>query len=457
MPGRISRKALLTLSVARVAQCLGLATVAFLGGSSGLQNAVANGDTRTLTFHHTHRDDEEDFTVTFKRDGKYDKDGLAKLNHYLRDWRNDKEIEMDPHLFDIVWEVYRDVGGKEPIQVISSYRSPETNAMLRRRSSGVAQFSQHMLGKALDFRIPGVALEELRYAGLRLQRGGVGFYPSSDFVHLDTGNVRHWPRMSPELLAKVMSSKPSVQLASAERRRMPAASSEDDEGETAKPAAPTRTAAVKPEKKADPKPAAKATAVATAPSAQAAFALASASSTPFTLGSAPRKAEPARPAADNAAGVQSWLKDIEQPRGNDRVPPETALAYAAAAAAPEPQRSASLANPMPLPRTPAAPSNTLPPKSQDRLGMQVKPGQRYNDPWMRSVTLATDLRYSAVTLYGPYDAKGVQAMIQKPAVSLALTFRDDPYDGLAMGRFEGAAVSFLPTVSFERQRQASLR
>jgi hypothetical protein len=114
---------------------------------------------------------------------------------------------MDRHLFDILWEVYRDVDGKKPIQIISAYRSPETNAMLRRRSAhtGVARFSQHMLGHAMDFYIPDVPLEQIRYAGLRLQRGGVGFYPTSGspFVHLDTGNIRHWPRMTHDQLARV--------------------------------------------------------------------------------------------------------------------------------------------------------------------------------------------------------------------------------------------------------------
>jgi hypothetical protein len=114
---------------------------------------------------------------------------------------------MDRHLFDILWEVYRDVDGKQPIQIISSYRSPGTNAMLRHRSanSGVARFSQHMLGHAMDFYIPGVALADIRAAGLRLQRGGVGFYPTSGspFVHLDTGSIRHWPRMTHDQLAKV--------------------------------------------------------------------------------------------------------------------------------------------------------------------------------------------------------------------------------------------------------------
>ena len=170
-----------------------------------MHDATAENETRTLCFHHTHSG--EDLTVTFKRSGRYDEDALKQLNHYLRDWRSQDETVMDRHLFDILWEVYRDVDGKQPIQIISSYRSPATNAMLRHRSahSGVARFSQHMLGHAMDFYIPGVPLEQIRYAGLRLQRGGVGFYPTSGspFVHLDTGSIRHWPRMTHDQLAKV--------------------------------------------------------------------------------------------------------------------------------------------------------------------------------------------------------------------------------------------------------------
>jgi uncharacterized protein YcbK (DUF882 family) len=184
---------------------IGLASALLMLGAGSVHDATAHNETRTLSFHHTHSD--EDLTVTFKRDGRYDEDALKQLNHFLRDWRTQDEIVMDRHLFDILWEVYRDVDGKQPIQIISSYRSPATNAMLRHRSanSGVARFSQHMLGHAMDFYIPGVPLEQIRYAGLRLQRGGVGFYPTSGspFVHLDTGSIRHWPRMTHDQLAKV--------------------------------------------------------------------------------------------------------------------------------------------------------------------------------------------------------------------------------------------------------------
>jgi len=190
-------------SLSKAGYQFGLTSLLLLAGAGSVHDATALNETRTLSFHHTHSD--EDLTVTFKRDGRYDEEALKQLNHYLRDWRSQDQTTMDRHLFDILWEVYRDVDGKKPIQIISAYRSPATNAMLRRRSSGVARFSQHMLGHAMDFFIPDVPLEQIRYAGLRLQRGGVGFYPTSGspFVHLDTGSIRHWPRMNHDQLVRV--------------------------------------------------------------------------------------------------------------------------------------------------------------------------------------------------------------------------------------------------------------
>jgi uncharacterized protein YcbK (DUF882 family) len=181
----------------------GIALLALLLGSRGLQNAIAEGDTRTISMHHMHTS--ENITITFKRDGRYDEAALEKINWFLRDWRKEQETRMDPHLIDLVWEVQREAGSKEPIWVVCGYRSPETNAMLRRHSNGVARSSQHILGHAMDFYIPGVPLEQLRFIGLRLQRGGVGFYPTSGspFVHMDTGGIRHWPRMTREQLVRV--------------------------------------------------------------------------------------------------------------------------------------------------------------------------------------------------------------------------------------------------------------
>jgi uncharacterized protein YcbK (DUF882 family) len=188
---------------ARAGYSCGLAALLVLFGARILQTAVAEGDTRTISLHHVHTD--EDLTITFKRDGRYDEAALEKLNWFLRDWRRNEQTRMDPHLIDLAWEVQRETGSHEPIRVVCGYRSPQTNAMLRRRSHGVARFSQHMLGHAMDFYIPGVPLEDLRVIGLRLQRGGVGFYPTSGspFVHMDTGGVRHWPRMTREQLVRV--------------------------------------------------------------------------------------------------------------------------------------------------------------------------------------------------------------------------------------------------------------
>src|SRR6266851_2043108 len=199
--GTVTHK--LSLRSTRAGYCCGIAAVLAFFGSQALQNATAEGETRTISFHHMHTD--EDLTVTYKVNGRYDETALEKINHVLRDWREEQPIKIDPHLIDLLWEVHREVGSKEPIWVVCGYRSPSTNSMLRHRSSGVAKFSQHMLGKAVDFYIPGVPLDQLRAAGLRAQRGGVGFYPTSGspFVHLDTGSVRHWPRMTHDQLVRV--------------------------------------------------------------------------------------------------------------------------------------------------------------------------------------------------------------------------------------------------------------
>ncbi|WP_420712714.1 DUF882 domain-containing protein [Ancylobacter sp. SL191] len=190
-------------AASRAIKTVALTALVTLGSADMLQNAVANGDTRTITLHHVHSG--ESATVTFKRNGRYDPAALKQLNVLLQDWRRKESTNMDPRLFDIVWEVYRETGATQPIQVIGGYRSPETNSMLRQRSRGVAKTSLHMQGKAMDFYIPGVPLAKIREAGLRLERGGVGFYPTSGspFVHMDTGGIRHWPRMTRPELARV--------------------------------------------------------------------------------------------------------------------------------------------------------------------------------------------------------------------------------------------------------------
>lgn len=178
----------------------------------GTQDAAANGDTRSITIRHMHT--KEETTVTFKRDGRYDSTALEKLNWALRDWRTEEPIRMDPRLFDVVWEVQRLLGSEQPFHVVSAYRAPGTNAMLRRRSRAVAKHSQHTLGKAMDFYLPDVPTARIREIGMRLQRGGVGFYPNAHtpFVHLDVGSVRSWPRMTRDQLVRLFPDEKTVHL-----------------------------------------------------------------------------------------------------------------------------------------------------------------------------------------------------------------------------------------------------
>ena len=393
----IARKfAVLSLSHAGVkaGSRIGLASALLFAAAGSVHDAAALNETKTLSFHHTHSG--EDLTVTFKRDGRYDEESLKKLNQFLRDWRSQDQTTMDRHLFDILWEVYRDVDGKKPIQIISAYRAPATNAMLRRRSSGVARFSQHMLGHAMDFYIPDVPLEQIRAAGLRLQRGGVGFYPTSGspFVHLDTGSDRHWPRMTQDQLARVFPDGRTVHLpsngspmkgyelarADIERRgngndaatvsKMPnlfaslfrggkSTTEEDDEGASApvkneKPAPASVMAAAAPAKSADPVPTPRAK-----PPVAATLQLASADAQIVPASKAkpevnkPEVKQVAQASVDKAEPKPQTPADIINSRGFWDDPPATAnqatpaqvaalRARQALAAATDPQPTASI-------------------------------------------------------------------------------------------------------------------
>ncbi|QPC94790.1 DUF882 domain-containing protein [Mesorhizobium sp. INR15] len=163
----------------------------------------AFAETRTLKIQHLHTGEKAE--IVFKRNGRYDQAGLKKINIMLRDWRRNEPTKMDPRLLDLVWQAYRASGSTGYINVVSGYRSPTTNAMLRSRSKGVARESQHMVGRAMDFFLPDVPLKKLRDIGLRMQGGGVGYYPTSGspFIHMDVGNVRHWPGISRQELARV--------------------------------------------------------------------------------------------------------------------------------------------------------------------------------------------------------------------------------------------------------------
>ena len=363
-----------------------------------------------------------------------------------------------------------------------------------------------MLGKAIDFNINGVSVEQLREVAMRLQRGGVGFYPGS-FVHVDVGNVRHWPRMTHDQLARVFpsgrtvhvpsdgqplpgyalaladiekrgSSPNSMSLAAArsagaisgDESRIASASKpkkgnvfarlfgfsteEPDEDEDSAATPQSKLAAAEPREERPARVSAPQARPTINPKPTNGFALASASSVPVTL--PPRSAAP-RPPADVAetaergettSSITSWLNDTDFGR-TDRVPPSMALAYAAQAA-PDSQRPATPA--------PSMTTRAAPPATSQVARIPPKAGQRYNDPWMRGITLTSSVHYAMnVSVYGKLDVRQVRMMMIKPVASVPMAFGSDPYDGLQTARFSGAAVSFLPTVNYSRQQQLSMR
>ncbi len=145
---------------------------------------------RTLSLVNVNTD--EALTVTYWSGGAYHRDALDKLNHFLRDSRDASETEMDPQLFDVLWHTQQHVGFTGAVEVLSAFRSPTSNAWLASVSRGVASDSQHMNGNAMDISMPGVPVFKIRQVARSLGMGGVGFYPRSGFVHIDTGPVRYW-------------------------------------------------------------------------------------------------------------------------------------------------------------------------------------------------------------------------------------------------------------------------
>ncbi len=171
----------------------GLAAIVTGLGSSQIL-ATRDGE-RSLSLYNIHN--KESIEIVYKRDGKLIPGAREKLNYFMRDWRTNEPTKMDPRLFDILWEIHTELGSKKPIHLISGYRSRKTNEKLRRRKGGQAKNSRHILGKAMDVHFPDVPVKRLRYSAMVRERGGVGYYPNSalPFVHIDTGRVRHWPRM----------------------------------------------------------------------------------------------------------------------------------------------------------------------------------------------------------------------------------------------------------------------
>jgi len=145
---------------------------------------------RALSFHNLHTDESVD--LVYWADGQYLSDATRRIEYLLRDFRNNKVHPIDPKLFDLLSVMRARLGTNAPYEVISGYRSRETNAMLRHASEGVASNSLHIQGQAIDLRVPGRSLEHVHRTALGLQAGGVGYYPRSDFVHVDVGRVRRW-------------------------------------------------------------------------------------------------------------------------------------------------------------------------------------------------------------------------------------------------------------------------
>jgi uncharacterized protein YcbK (DUF882 family) len=150
--------------------------------------AAATGRTVRLTNVHTG----ESFAGEYWYDGKYAPDAFHEIKRLMRDYRSNEVFPIDPRLMDVLFVLQHRLKNYHPVEVFSGYRSPTTNAWLRRNSHGVARASLHMQGQAIDLSLPGTRLSTLHNAALHLRAGGVGYYPSSDFVHVDTGRVRTW-------------------------------------------------------------------------------------------------------------------------------------------------------------------------------------------------------------------------------------------------------------------------
>jgi uncharacterized protein YcbK (DUF882 family) len=163
-------------------------------GTPKIVQAAFSGITghKTLALEHHHTG--ETLKLTYYEKGRYIYGALEEMSYFLRDYHNGSIHSVDPALLDQLYDVKLLLGVNKPFRIVSGYRSPQTNANLRKHSSGVAKQSLHMEGKAVDIRMEGVKVKTIRDAALALHRGGVGYYPNSDFVHLDTGDIRTWHR-----------------------------------------------------------------------------------------------------------------------------------------------------------------------------------------------------------------------------------------------------------------------
>jgi uncharacterized protein YcbK (DUF882 family) len=182
-------------------------TLAFAAWMGTVVPSMAGGDTRTISMYHQHT--KESITVTYKKDGRYVPSAMKQLNRFLRDWRRNETVTMDPRTIDLIWDLHAELGSKKPVYIVCGYRSSKTNSFLKRIGRNVAKKSQHTKGKAIDFFFPDVSTLKIRNMALAHQLGGVGYYRSSGgptgFLHADSGNVRHWgPQIRPSELASII-------------------------------------------------------------------------------------------------------------------------------------------------------------------------------------------------------------------------------------------------------------
>ena len=416
----------------------GVTAFVFFVSTASLQTLVANGDTRTLTFGHIHT--KESLTVTFKRAGRYDPEAVKQINWFLRDWRTDDATGMDPHLFDLLWEVHRETGARGPVTIVSGYRSPRTNSMLRSRGRGVAQYSLHMSGKAIDFFIPGADLAAMRAVGLRLERGGVGYYPSSGspFIHIDTGGVRHWPRMTRDQLARVFPDGKTVHVPS-DGKPMPRYALAKAELDARTRSGATAVASLPGPAAGEPEyTASAATRVAAAPAAPPAPAKAPAE-TRTTVAAAAPPPMPAQRPSDLRTTTASLPAQVAA-----AAPAESgkALGYAA-----EPERVSAHFGPIPTAHArlvhASASAPAQPPAST--------PTPR---PEFHAAT-ATDNLFFVYSISGSGALAAPEAMLARGLVeparaALRVQFGGKSVAAPATATFSGPAVVALPTVAFDR-------
>jgi uncharacterized protein YcbK (DUF882 family) len=180
---KIDRRGFLKLGL--LTALAGLSPVPVFGAIDRFSSPV-----KTLSLYNTHTGETLDAPYCIR--GRYCEDVLNDVNHILRDHRTGDIAHIDPGVLDFLHAISRKLGSPDPFHIISGYRSPATNDLLRQRSGNVARSSLHMEGKAIDIRLPGVSLPALRRAALDLKKGGVGYYPGPDFVHVDVGRVRVW-------------------------------------------------------------------------------------------------------------------------------------------------------------------------------------------------------------------------------------------------------------------------